>query len=798
MASLFENLTGDLRILDPGAGVGSLTAAFVERLCEAKVKPRSTSLTCYEIEPSLASYLRNTLVEVSKYFDLNQLELQTTIHEKDFIVDSRIGMKPDLFQPKASTATYTHVIMNPPYKKITSSSVHRSALRNAGIETTNLYTGFMFLAARALTQGGELVAIVPRSFCNGPYFKDFREKFFSEMLLRHIHIFEKRNIAFKGDEVLQENIILHAIKKKKPSDVKITTSRGCEFRVDAIKGKYFTKEMTHHTVPHTSVIRPFDPDMFVHITSNDLEQIIVDCMDHFTAKLDDLGVRVSTGPVIDFRLKSELSMNLEEGTVPLLYAQHFQDRKLEWPKDTRKPNAIRVSKNSRKWLWENKGHFVVTRRFTTKEERRRIVATVYGSELPGSLIGFENHLNVYHVEGVGLPLNLARGIAIFLNSTLVDRYFRQFNGHTQVNATDLRSLRYPDKEVLIRIGQESPSVLSQNEIDTIIEEELRNMTKDVDKFRVKKKIDEALTILKELNMPKAQQNERSALTLLALLGMHSSSSWNNIEKPLIGISSIMDSIRQHFGKEYAPNTRETIRRETIHQFVEAGIALYNPDNPGRPTNSPGTCYQVSGEAFQLIQSFGTDLWKKKLQTYRKKSPDLAAKYAKSREIQMIPVMITDKTEITLTPGEHSELIKNIISEFAPRFAPGSDVIYIGDTDNKRKYFQNERLSQLGVVIDKHGKMPDVVLYFKDKEWLFLIESVTSHGPVDAKRYGELSSLFEDSNLGLVYVTAFPNRRVMGRFLSDISWETEVWCADAPSHLIHFNGERFLGPYDLMV
>ncbi len=163
---------------------------------------------------------------------------------------------------------------------------------------------------------------------------------------------------------------------------------------------------------------------------------------------------------------------------------------------------------------------------------------------------------------------------------------------------------------------------------------------------------------------------------------------------------------------------------------------------------------------------------------------------------MIPVVIADKTEITLTPGEHSELIKNIIYEFAPRFAPGSEVIYIGDTDNKMKYFKEKRLSQLGVIIDKHGKMPDVVLYFKGKEWLFLIESVTSHGPVDAKRYGELSSLFKDSRIGLVYVTVFPDRRVMGKFLSNISWETEVWCADAPSHLIHFNGERFLGPYDL--
>ena len=162
---------------------------------------------------------------------------------------------------------------------------------------------------------------------------------------------------------------------------------------------------------------------------------------------------------------------------------------------------------------------------------------------------------------------------------------------------------------------------------------------------------------------------------------------------------------------------------------------------------------------------------------------------------MIPVIVAGGEEIKLAPGAHSELIKQIITEFAPRFAPGAEVIYVGDTGDKIGYFEKERLAAFGVTVDPHGKMPDAVLYFGKKDWLLLVESVTSHGPVNAKRHSELATLFKGAKPGLMYVTAFPDRSIMGRYLSEISRETEVWCADAPSHLIHFNGERFLGPYD---
>lgn len=797
MASLFANVSGDISLLDAGAGVGSLTAAFVETLCKRPKKPRSASLVCYEIEPLLIQYLASTLSEAEAQCRSAQITATSEIRSEDFILSHCNEYQTDIFRgDKTEKDNFSHVIMNPPYKKINAGSGHRIALRAAGIETSNLYTGFMFLAAERLRDGGEMMAIVPRSLCNGPYFKPFREKFFSTMGLRHIHIFEKRNHAFKGDEVLQENIIIHAVKGQKPSKVRITTSRGGDFYFDEGSRECTAEDMTQRVVDYAAIVNPNDPDLFVHIAANDLEQRIVDRMAGFTTTLADLGLELSTGPVVDFRLKDDLRAEPDESTAPLLYAAHFKSGKLEWPKIMKKPNAIEVNTTTRKWLWENKGHFVVTKRFTSKEEARRVVAAVYPSSLQGELVGFENHLNVYHVNQRGFSEPLAAGLTAYLNSSLVDRFFRQFNGHTQVNATDLRSLKYPDRMTLERIGKLARgAILSQQETDNLIEGEMAHMADDENPLLAQQKIDEALEIVRALGMPRSQQNERSALTLLAILDLKPSGTWDALKKPLMGITPIMDYCRENYGQEYAPNTRETFRRQTMHQFVEAGIALYNPDEPTRPVNSPKACYQISQEAFEVIQAFGTDVWEATLAEYLEGQETLAAKWAKHREMQMIPVQVSEGQEITLTPGAHSELIKQIITEFAPRFATNSEVIYVGDTGSKIGYFEEQRLADLGVVVDQHGKMPDVVLYFGEKDWLLLVESVTSHGPVDAKRHNELAELFAGSKAGLVYVTAFPDRGIIGRYLSEISWETEVWCADAPSHWIHFNGECFLGPYD---
>lgn len=305
----------------------------------------------------------------------------------------------------------------------------------------------------------------------------------------------------------------------------------------------------------------------------------------------------------------------------------------------------------------------------------------------------------------------------------------------------------------------------------------------------------AQQILRDLGFPKRQTNERSALVLLAIIDLKPNNKWSDAKERLIGITPIMDWMRDQYGKSYKPNSRETVRRQTIHQFRDAGLIVYNPDKPDRPVNSQDAVYQIAPDALALLRSYGTREWSARLAAYLDVWQALAERYARQRDMQRIPVLLADGKELRLSPGAHSELIRGIIMDFAPRFAPESILIYAGDTGEKLGYFDEERLAALGVKVNSHGKMPDVVFHYTERNWLLLVESVTSHGPVDAKRHAELMTLFAGSTAGLVYVTAFPNRAVMARYLAHIAWETEVWVADAPTHLIHFNGVRFLGPYD---
>lgn len=310
----------------------------------------------------------------------------------------------------------------------------------------------------------------------------------------------------------------------------------------------------------------------------------------------------------------------------------------------------------------------------------------------------------------------------------------------------------------------------------------------------KNHIESAHQIIISLGLPRAQQNERSALCLLALLNLTPDKVWADAENPLMGITPIMDWAREHYDKDYAPNTRETVRRQTMHQFCDAGIALYNPDRPDRPVNSPKAVYQIEPAALALLRTFDTPAWHDALRAYLAERETLITRYAKERDQNRIPVAVAPGKRILLSPGKHSELIRAVIEDFAPRFAPGSALVYAGDTGEKWEYVNETLLAELGIRVDSHGKMPDVVLYYTEKNWLLLVESVTSHGPVDGKRHDELAALFAKSKAGLVYVTAFPDRTLMGRYLGEIAWETEVWVADAPSHLIHFDGLHFLGPY----
>ena len=310
----------------------------------------------------------------------------------------------------------------------------------------------------------------------------------------------------------------------------------------------------------------------------------------------------------------------------------------------------------------------------------------------------------------------------------------------------------------------------------------------------KKRLQEALQILEDLGMPRAQLNERSALCLLALVDVRPSTSWAASKEPLIGITPIMDWAKAHYGVDYAPNTRETFRRQSMHQFVEAAICRYNPDKPDRPVNSPKAVYQIEPTLLDIIRTFGTNSYEDKLALFLSGQQSLTARYAKAREMVSIPLTIKDGAEIFLSPGEHSKLITDIVSEFGARYAPEGELAYVGDTGDKYGFLDAELFRELGIGLDAHGKMPDVVIYMRSKNWLILIESVNSHGPVDSKRQIELTRLFKSGSAGLIFVSAFPSRRTFLNHLDVIAWESEVWIADAPTHLIHFNGTRFLGPY----
>jgi adenine-specific DNA-methyltransferase len=786
MASLFGDSPQETRLLDAGAGVGTLTAAFVAEICRRGTRPRSISVVAYELEPLLVEYLHLTLTDCQEACEESGVRFSGKVLEEDFIGAGVDMLRGGLFP--VERYSFNRAILNPPYKKIQSDSRHRHLLSSIGIETSNLYAAFLAITVDLLEPGGELVAITPRSFCNGPYFKLFRSLFLRAMALRRIHVFESREEAFKADDVLQENIIFHAVKGGDKGQVLISASYG-----PANEG------MTIHQVDYEQVIKPDDPDLIVHITTSAMDQCVLDRVGVFGHSLDDLGIDVSTGRVVDFRARDFLRADPGENTVPLIYPTHFSDGFVRWPKPgSRKPNGIILASQTDPLLLPS-GNYVLVKRFSAKEERRRLMAAIFDPKrIPAPWVGFENHLNVYHRDNAGLPTDLAKGLALFLNSTLIDSYFRQFNGHTQVNAADLRMLQYPSQEVLESLGAHVGEQLpSQTEIDALLEKEIQRMAdiQSPNPVAAKQKIDEALEILEALDMPRGQLNERSALTLMALLDMRPETAWLEAADPLVGITPIIDFCREHYGKAYAPNTRETFRKQTMHQFVEAGLALPNPDDPGRPVNSPRFCYQVEPTALRLFRTYGTPKWANSLQSYSRSVETLKQRYARARELKMVPVTLAEGGEVYLTPGAHSQLVKAILDEFAPRFVPGGQVIYVGDTGNKWRYFAEGALQSLGVTVDVHGKMPDVVVYDPDRDWLVLVEAVTSHGPVNPKRREELASLFQGARPGLVYVTAFLTRSDMARYVSDISWETEVWVREAGTHLIHFDGKRFLGPYD---
>ncbi len=461
MAGLFADPPShSVRLLDAGAGVGSLTAAYVEWASRCEHKPAKIHAIAYERDENLQPHLSRTLSQCAEFAGAYGIEFTGEARQEDFIGAAVSELSSSLFSRQSSD--FNAAILNPPYRKLRTDSEHRRLLRTAGIETSNLYAAFVALAAMLLAPKGELVAITPRSFCNGPYFKAFRALFLREMSLTRIHIFNSRKAAFSEYNVLQENIIFRAVKSRERANVLISSSDAPDMAIQC------------RSVPQKDIIRPDDPDKFIHIVLDDRSGKAAKMMGRAKLRLEDLGLSVSTGPVVAFRSRQWLREEPTAQTVPLIYPKHFQSGVVSWPReDCRKPQAFQVNPASARWLVPS-GIYVLTKRFSSKEEKRRVVAVVFDPEkVKCDQVAFENHVNYFHCNGKGMTLLLARGLSAYLNSTLVDTCFRNFNGHTQVNATDLRKLRYPTREQLERLGRVvGAGFQEQTDLDQLITQEL--------------------------------------------------------------------------------------------------------------------------------------------------------------------------------------------------------------------------------------------------------------------------------------------------------------------------------------
>lgn len=302
------------------------------------------------------------------------------------------------------------------------------------------------------------------------------------------------------------------------------------------------------------------------------------------------------------------------------------------------------------------------------------------------------------------------------------------------------------------------------------------------------KIDEAREFLRLIGMPKAQQADICCYVLLAMSGIKPDMAWSEATNDWIRIHDIIRFANAYYGTAYAENSREAFRKQALHNFRTAAVAEDN----GMATNSPNYRYRLTEEISQMLKTMKTSEWEKSLRCFLQYHESLVEIYASKKKMTMMPVKINE-IDFNFSTGKHNKLQKAIIEEFAPRFAPGSECLYVGDTTEKDLVKNIEKLTKLGFEITLHDKMPDVVLYREDKNWIYFVESVISAGSMNPKRILEITEMTQGVTAGKIYVTAFLDFRTYKQFSEELAWETEVWIAEMPEHMIHLNGDKFLGP-----
>ncbi len=448
MASLFGAIPSEYVLLDPGAGIGTLTAAFCERVGKLR-SPRIVTAHVFEDDAKLIPLLKQNLNNCKRALSDAGHILNFVLHAEDFILATSHGLNGrQLFEETGFGVECDGAIMNPPYFKLRKDSVHAKLMEKIVHGQPNIYAFFMALAARLLKQNGEIVAITPRSFCNGLYFRGFRHWYFDRVALDHIHIFESRTETFKHSKVLQESIITKVHRLGSPSStIALTASFGADL----------ASRLQRSEVPASDIIDNSSGDYFVRIPEGEDDRAIMQLVESFPLRFADTGLRISTGPVVLFRATEYLLAEAtDKSAVPLLHPHNVKRFATAWPLARNgKHRAIKSCEDSLRLLVPTK-NYVLIKRFSAKEEKRRLTAAcLLSADFPFPYLGIEKHVNyVYHAER-DLTEDEVYGIAALFNSTLIDRYFRTISGNTQVNATEIRAMNFPELKLLSRIGKQA-------------------------------------------------------------------------------------------------------------------------------------------------------------------------------------------------------------------------------------------------------------------------------------------------------------------------------------------------------
>ena len=443
MASRFTQFPESFHLLDAGAGVGSLAAAVCERVLTLR-SPRHIEITLFESDETLLPLVEENMRSCRKLLNAAGHEMGYAIRGEDFILNTQSrGRQRRLFDDGDGPLSFDAAIMNPPYFKVGADSEHARAMGDAFRSQPNIYTLFMARASELLRPNGELVAITPRSFCNGLYFRDFRRWFFSRMALRHLHLFECRRSTF--DNVLQESVITHT--QRLGTAAPMTT-------ITASVGKEIPSELPALVLPTAKVLDDSAGDMVLRIPASDVESKIIDVVESWPDRFADLGLRISTGPVVMFRAeKYLLADDTGSDSAPLLGPHNVQPFRTMWPLEKRgKPIAFQVCPKSLKHLVPTR-NYVLLRRFSAKEERRRLTASWFlRADDSRPYLAIENHINYVYHAARELTDDEVYGLTALFNSALMDGYFRVISGNTQVNATEIRSIRFPSLVQIATIG----------------------------------------------------------------------------------------------------------------------------------------------------------------------------------------------------------------------------------------------------------------------------------------------------------------------------------------------------------